>query len=177
MHALKTIEAKSEIQQIYPSEAISKANSVVEILTATELLSYPGEEKYHFETQEIHQRKRQQAGTNALKKLVKHLIGSSVTFQRTNITSKYEFARLCQCIFSPTLPNGTYSIISLKSYFEALKAIGSLSPLPESLINMTIIPFLHNIQLLLMNNRNENLLTPSLISGAEWACRYYIYTN
>jgi len=164
----------SSVSTISAAEAISKATTSYDILKASEFLISPGKETKHYEFQEHHQKKRQIAGTNALKRLVKYLIGESASFERNKLISNPLFGRLCCCAFAPTSTSTnsscseTYSEPLIETYLEALRALGSLSPVPKSIIDDILIPFLKRIQPEIKANKN---VPHALISSAEWACR------
>eukprot|EP01041_Mallomonas_annulata_P008353 gene8353-17211_t len=154
------------------AEAISTAKSAFQILQAAEKLIFPGEETLHFQTQEHHQKKRQSAGTNALKRLTKMLSGISTTSERQNISANPLFERLLYCAFAPissSMDSKTVPKQTLLMYMDALRTLGPLSPIPNHLKSNIVRPFLETIQPLIVSESGS--IPPSYISGCEWACR------
>lgn len=158
---------ETKLDSMSAAEAVSKAMSCYDLLLATSSIVFPGEEKFHYELQEHHQRKRQSVSTNALKRFVKFLVGTSEDKTRSEITSSREFERLCCCALAPTNPVQNTLTCSIQTYFQALSALGSLCPIPSKIKTESIIPFLERIKVFIKVDE----LAPYDITAVECACR------
>jgi hypothetical protein len=182
----KSIEAivENPLKKTSPAELIDRAPSYEDVMIATCSLVYPGEESLHYQTQSVHQRKRQKVAANALKRLVKFLIGVSVDSERQKVVEDDRFYRLCMCATAPVNEKFSSSGSSpywetrsdVSSYLDAVYCLGALAPLPQKVTLEAINPLLIQLNQILSDrdsNRNEGLsqfkLKPTEISSLEWA--------
>jgi hypothetical protein len=175
-----------------PAELISKALDGWEILDAVMQLVKPGEETKHFQRQLVHQRKRQTVSTNALKRLAKFYVGVSTYEELQKLLNDARYSRLCTCAVSPLtdekVPDTaarSYSDHMTKKdvsiYCDAIKALGTMAPLPTELTKEVIYPALCFLSEFLptdgtrytsATSEEKSLsLTPAEIAGFEWSCR------
>ena len=176
--------------EVSAAELVARATSSSDILVAAQALVYPGEECLHFQTQPVHQRKRQKVASNALKRLVKFLVGVSVSNERRDLVAGEQFYRLCMCATSSindkksdetgALPYWLSSA-DVSSYLDALYCLGALAPLPARIVTDAVNPLLSNLNSLLSDRKIDKkessaALSPSdirlkatEISSLEWA--------
>lgn len=172
------------LQKTSPAELVDRALSYEDVMIATCSLVYPGEEKLHYQTQSVHQRKRQKVATNALKRLVKFLVGVSVDFERQQLVEDEKFYRLCMCATAPLndkfTTNGTLPFwltrSDVSSYLDVVYCLGVLAPLPTKITVEAINPLLAQLNQILsgrVSDRNDGMsdvkLKPTEISSLEWA--------
>lgn len=172
---------KSPGDSVSAAEQVAKALSCREILGAVESLIYPGEEKLHYQTQAVHQRKRQKVATNALKRLVKFLIGVSAEEERKELVKEENFYRLCACATSAVSDSSisTYwtDRLDISSYLDAIYTLGALAPLPQNVTMNTIYPLLTELNKLFINGMKNNdfKFLPTEITSLNWACERLSY--
>jgi hypothetical protein len=182
----KSIEAIVEhpLQKTSPAELVDRALSYEDVMIATCSLVYPGEESLHYQTQSVHQRKRQKVAANALKRLVKFLVGVSMESERKKVVEDDRFYRLCMCATAPVNEKSSTSGSSsywetrsdVSSYLDAVYCLGALAPLPQKVTAEAINPLLIQLNQILSDrnsDRNDGLsqfkLKPTEISSLEWA--------
>jgi len=123
------------------AEAISKATNPFAMLDASLLLIAPGEEKLHYHHQAVHQKKRQSAATNALKRLAKMLVGVApeVGERRLQILRDARFDRIVICALTPVGDEATVAEVNeFNSFVASLTHLAILSPLPLALFEARI---------------------------------------
>lgn len=162
--------------EVSAAELVARATSSSDILVAVQTLVYPGEERLHFQTQPVHQRKRQKVASNALKRLVKFLVGVSVSDERHELVEGEQFYRLCMCATASVNDkksdeNGACSYwlssSDVSSYLEALYCLGALAPLPSRIVTDAVNPLLSNINSLLSDRKSDKKDTSAAISPSE----------
>ena len=146
-----TIKDQPPLTEISAAELVARASNFQEVMVAIDSLAFPGEEKLHYQLQLVHQRKRQKVATNALKRLVKFLIGVSVETDRLQLIYSEKFYRLCVCATSSMTDNSSEEVTAfwltrsdVKSYLEAIYSLGALAPLPQKVI-IAISPLLQQL--------------------------------
>ena len=185
---LVKVKDQSSPIEISAAELVAKASTFQEVMVAVDSLVYPGEEKLHYQTQAVHQRKRQKVASNALKRLVKFLVGVSMNQERQQLVESEKFYRLCVCATSAMTEKlsekenaASYWLnrADVTTYLESLYALGALAPLPQNIIENAINPLLEQLNKInVERDRNSkdtievlpfNLkLKPTEISGLEW---------
>ena len=156
-------------------EIIDKAKSVDEVLQAGLLLCRKGKEKLHYETQIVHQRRRQSYATNAINKIVKLLIGSSDTVLQTKLmtSSKLAFENIIQCAFDETIDELPPKIDQkdFKNYYHALRSCAILYPSIPDCCMATIYSTIQKIENYLSTaSATARLCSAAQIDGIYWAC-------
>ena len=172
------------LQKTSPAELVDRALSYEDVMIATCSLVYPGEENLHYQTQSVHQKKRQKVATNALKRLVKYLVGVSVDSARQQLVGDGRFYRLCICATAPVNDKYTASGSSafwetrsdISSYLDAVYCLGALAPLPPKVTMEAINPLLTQLNQILSDRNGDRAgglmqfkLKPTEISSLEWA--------
>lgn len=181
---LKNIGGESVVSA---AELVSKALSGREVLDAVESLIYPGEETLHYQMQAVHQRKRQKVATNALKRLVKFLIGVLADEERKQLVEEKAFYRLCVCATSAINERAkdsnspsTYWIdrSDISSYLDVIYSLAALAPLPQDVTINAIHPLLKELNKLFMNGMKNNELkfTPTEITSLGYSCERLSYS-
>jgi hypothetical protein len=186
----QAVHAKDHIasSDISAAELVARATSFEDVIAAADTLIYPGEEKLHYQTQTVHQRKRQKVATNALKRLVKFLIGISVSPEKQNLINSEKFYRLCVCatasINEKFTPGGAeaywQSQSDITSFLEAVYCLGALAPLPTRVTADAVHPLLIQLDSIFAHHRNTKtavtdqlpinfIAKPTDISSIEWA--------
>ena len=182
----KSIEAiiENPLQKTSPAELVDRALSYEDVMIATCSLVYPGEESLHYQTQSVHQRKRQKVAANALKRLVKFLVGVSVESERKKVVEDDRFYRLCMCATAPVNEKFSTSGSSaywetrsdVSSYLDVVYCLGALAPLSQKVTVEAINPLLIQMNQILSDrnsDRNDGLsqfkVKPTEISSLEWA--------
>ena len=145
-------KVQPHLTEISAAELVARASNFQEVMGAVDSLPFPGEEKLHYQVQLVHQRKRQKVATNALKRLVKFLIGVSVVTERMQLINSVEFYRLCVCATSSMTGRSFEEVTAfwltrpdVKSYLDAIYSLGALAPLPRNVI-MAINPLLLQLE-------------------------------
>jgi hypothetical protein len=199
----QAVQAKDHItsSDISAAELVARAISFEDVIAAADTLIYPGEEKLHYQTQTVHQRKRQKVATNALKRLVKFLVGISVSPEKERLINSDNFYRLCVCatasINEKFTPGGAeaywQSQSDISSFLEAIYCLGALAPLPARVTADAVHPLLIQLDSIFADrHRSSNsnsktpvtdqlpvkfVASPTDISSIEWAiqriCSYY----
>ena len=174
---------------ISTAELVARAASYEDIIAAADTLIYPGEEKLHYQTQTVHQRKRQKVATNALKRLVKFLVGVSVGPAKEKLLASENFYRLCVCATASINEKFTaggaesywISQSDISSYFEAIYCLGALAPLPTRVKADAIHPLLIQLDSIFADRQRNSktsvsgqlptnfVVKPIDISSMEWA--------
>lgn len=174
---------------ISAAELVARASSSEDVLAAVGTLIYPGEEKLHYQTQTVHQRKRQKVATNALKRLVKFLVGISVSPDKEKMINSEKFYRLCVCatasINEKFTPGGAeaywQSQSDISSFLEAIYCLGALAPLPTRVKTDAVHPLLVQLDSIFANRHRSSktpvtdqlpinfIAKPTDISSIEWA--------
>lgn len=142
---------QTALMETSAAELVAKASTFQQIMFAVDSLVFPGEEKLHYQMQPVHQRKRQKVATNALKRLVKFLVGVSVYEERQQIVDSEKFYRLCVCATS-SMTESTCEEVNqfwltrsdVTSYLDALYSLGALAPLPKRIVT-AINPLLQQL--------------------------------
>jgi hypothetical protein len=189
----QALQAKDHIAcgDISAAELVARATSFEDVIAAANTLIYPGEEKLHYQTQTVHQRKRQKVATNALKRLVKFLVGISVSPEKESLINTENFYRLCVCatasINEKFTPGGAeaywQSQSDISSFLEAIYCLGALAPLPARVTADAVHPLLIQLDTIFADrHRSSNSKTPVTdqlpikfvasptdISSIEWA--------
>lgn len=161
-------------------EIIDRAQSIDELLQAGLLLCRKGEEKLHYETQLVHQRRRQSYATNAINKIVKLLIGSSKIVLHASLmsSSKLAFENMIQCAFDETSDELPAKIDQkdFKNYYHALRSCAILYPFISDSSMITIYNSIRTIETYLSTGgtstptRSSRLCTSAQLDGIHWAC-------
>lgn len=157
-------------------EIIDRAQSIEELLQTGQLLCRKGEEKLHYETQLVHQRRRQSYATNAINKIVKILIGSSnIVLHKSLMTcSKFAFENIIQCAFDGTSDELPAKIDQkdFKNYYHALRSCAILYPFISDSSISTIYNSIRTIETYLSTGgtSSSRLCTSAQLDGIHWAC-------
>jgi hypothetical protein len=191
----QAVQTKDHItsSDVSAAELVARAISFEDVIAAADTLIYPGEEKLHYQTQTVHQRKRQKVATNALKRLVKFLVGISVSPEKERLINSDNFYRLCVCatasINEKFTPGGAeaywQSQSDISSFLEAIYCLGALAPLPARVTADAVHPLLIQLDSVFADRHrssNSNSKTPVIdqlpvkfiasptdISSIEWA--------
>lgn len=111
----------------------ASADEILALARVGGALSLPGEERLHYETQLVHQRKRQRGAASALKRLSKMLIGVSPAAQqrRSEVLQSDELARYVLAALHPLPQDGalgtaTLTVEDFCAYSEALQSLALL---------------------------------------------------
>lgn len=133
------------------SELVVKASNSEEVLQAVESLVLPGEEASHAEQQLAFKRKRLTTSLNALRRLVKFLIGVSSKQYRQEILTDARFQRISESAFKlldakEIEDKTTCTAKDFPVYCEAVKCAAALGPFPEHLVCRDVIPLMQALE-------------------------------
>ena len=176
----KNIVKENEVREVMtPAEMVAKANDQWEVLRVAEHLVLPGEEKLHYQSQLVHQRKRCAVATNALKRLLKFLVGISAADEKSRVFREELFRRICIAATSPLIDEKTRATTTEKSdvsnYIEVVRNLGALGPLSEDIALEIVYPLVASLCSFLPqrsgDRQNSLTLTPPDIARLDWAYR------
>lgn len=151
------------------SEAIEIATTPFQILQAGQLLIPPGGETLHYQKQLVHQKRRQTASINAIKKLSKLLVGSAqdITAKRRYVTSNPSFLHIVKCAAGRISNTSSINEFELKNYIQLIRSCAIMDPLPAPVLHELAFVFkaLDNFVAQDISRNSPSSCSPAQIDG------------